>query len=206
MPPPQEDKLPLQPYHNHKRESEMSNRDTADDSEMEHRRPPSGRDSQYLERARTNLSRKTRAESANSRRVHWEQAGKHPSEHRPNMMTPSAADLKKVQIQQRRIDYVLVYEEKDKSELHSDEDMEAIRMREKFLDALAQQKLKLQEDKVGNKIYVKIHASFERLCKEAEEVKLEMPLQGVRRLCLFIFACIFDLYCLFCQANIIEIN
>ncbi len=84
----------------------------------------------------------------------------------------------------KRIDYVLVYDNKYIDEIHDPSDRRTFKknleVREKFEWILRNEEgLELQEDKSGGHVYIKIHTPFKRLCKEAEKMKLEMPLAGV---------------------------
>ena len=90
----------------------------------------------------------------------------------------------KVKEKLKRIDYVLVYSRKTTDEEPDPKDREELRkrikMRHKFEAALLEEKIEIQADSYGENVYMKIHVPFERLCAEAENVKLEMPLHGVR--------------------------
>ena len=52
-------------------------------------------------------------------------------------------------------------------------------MRDKFESELLEEGVEIQTDEINNYVYQKLHTPFHRLCKEAEKVKLEMPLIGV---------------------------
>lgn len=87
---------------------------------------------------------------------------------------------------QKRVDYVLVYHAKDETEIVGAEELEEYRvikkLRERFHHALVHvEKISLQEIQIGEKVYVKLHCPFARLCEEAEDINLEMPLRGVSR-------------------------
>ncbi|XP_071847241.1 anoctamin-7-like isoform X4 [Apostichopus japonicus] len=84
---------------------------------------------------------------------------------------------------QKRVDYVLVYHAKDETEIVGAEELEEYRvikkLRERFHHALVHvEKISLQEIQIGEKVYVKLHCPFARLCEEAEDINLEMPLRG----------------------------
>ena len=89
----------------------------------------------------------------------------------------------KVKEKLKRIDYVLVYSRKTPDEEPDPEDREKLRklikMRHKFESELLEEKIQIQADSYGENVYLKIHVPFERLCVEAENIKLEMPLHGV---------------------------
>ncbi|XP_071481408.1 anoctamin-7-like [Diadema antillarum] len=83
----------------------------------------------------------------------------------------------------KRIDYVLVYKNVDVNSLETMKDVEEYgkdkMLRERFQLALVtKERLEVQEEVVGEHTYVKIHCPFARLCKEAEDINLEMPLRG----------------------------
>ncbi|KAJ8028117.1 Anoctamin-7 [Holothuria leucospilota] len=84
---------------------------------------------------------------------------------------------------QKRVDYVLVYKERDENEIEDKEEREEYlkikNLRERFQDALVHvEKVSYQEMQIGDKIYVKLSCPFTRLCQEAENINLEMPLKG----------------------------
>ena len=83
----------------------------------------------------------------------------------------------------KRIDYVLVYENKSDEELSDPEDREKhqklMDMRKRFEAGMTREGLQLQEDAIGTFVYVKVHVPIDRLCMEAEHIKLEVPLEGV---------------------------
>jgi hypothetical protein len=86
--------------------------------------------------------------------------------------------------EQRRVDYILIYDKKtsrdevDPEKRKSLEDKEA--KRERFKSALKLEGFLIQEATIRNNVFVKLHCPFKRMCAEAEMVKLEMPLKGVR--------------------------
>ena len=83
----------------------------------------------------------------------------------------------------KRIDYVLVHPIVDLKTITDEEEKKEeerkIELREKFEQAMREEKLLKQTEVIGDKIYTKIHCPFRRLCEEAETVSLEMPLAGV---------------------------
>ena len=83
----------------------------------------------------------------------------------------------------KRIDFVLVHPVVDLKTITDEEERREeerkIQLREKFEDAIKDEKLKKQSETIDGLIYTKIHCPFRRLCEEAETVSLEMPLAGV---------------------------
>ncbi len=85
---------------------------------------------------------------------------------------------------QKRIDYVLSFK-KDDSDYDSDDEKEfeqkkkKKQLRKKFFNAIKDTKLEVREEELGENYYLLIHAPFARLCEEAEDIKLEMPLKDV---------------------------
>nr|XP_006816508.1 PREDICTED: anoctamin-4-like [Saccoglossus kowalevskii] len=81
----------------------------------------------------------------------------------------------------KRIDYVLVYENKeietlDKKERKKFEKNE--KLRERFEQVLVNQEhLQIEKERVGEVTFLKIHCPFPRMSQEAESVHLEMPLR-----------------------------
>ncbi len=98
--------------------------------------------------------------------------------------TSNMFDTGKVKEKNKRIDYVLVHPLKTPDEETDPDDREELRrkidMRDKFENALQKKKIQIQEDTYGENMYLKLHVPFEVLCLEAERVKLDMPLHGVR--------------------------
>ena len=92
-------------------------------------------------------------------------------------------NLTKVKEKLKRIDYVLVYSRKTPDEEPDPDDREKlkkrIKMRYKFEAALMEEKIQIQTDTYGEYVYMKLHVPFDRLCAEAENMKIEMPLHGV---------------------------
>lgn len=83
----------------------------------------------------------------------------------------------------KRIDWILIYPKKDPEEIHDEDDKQDYQrnldLREKFELAMQDEGLQMQKVILGENVFVKLHTPFERLCKEAERINLEMPLQGV---------------------------
>ena len=83
----------------------------------------------------------------------------------------------------KRIDYVLVHSNKSLEETHDSkkrtELSRVLDQRLKFEAAMFAEGLQVQEDVIGELTYIKIHTPFWRLAKEAENIRLEMPLLKV---------------------------
>ncbi|XP_069129746.1 anoctamin-4-like isoform X3 [Argopecten irradians] len=83
---------------------------------------------------------------------------------------------------EKRIDMVLVHERKmDDEKEDADETRERLRrdtLRKCFEDRLRKEQFKIKEKEHGKNVYTMLHCSFERLCKEAETVNLEMRLDS----------------------------
>ncbi|XP_060078279.1 anoctamin-10-like [Ylistrum balloti] len=89
------------------------------------------------------------------------------------------ADKKK---SEKRIDMVLVHQRKmDDEKEDAEETRERERrnvLRECFEKRLKQEQFRIKEKQHGQNVYTMLHCSFERLCKEAEIVNLEMRLDS----------------------------
>lgn len=70
-------------------------------------------------------------------------------------------------------DFVLVYDAFDDDVLHVTE-------RKLFETSLKEENIDVIKTTCGDNIFVELYASFERLCKEAEKIHLQMPLEGVK--------------------------
>ena len=83
----------------------------------------------------------------------------------------------------KRIDFVLVHPVVDLKTITDQEERleeeRKVQLREKFEEAMKEEKLKRQSETIDGLVYTKIHCPFRRLCEEAETVSLEMPLAGV---------------------------
>ena len=84
----------------------------------------------------------------------------------------------------KRIDYVIV-REKEKVDEAKSKDSKKLQTRlqrqKKFEMAMQQEEVEVQEEGIGDNVLMKLHVPFKRLCQEAERIKLEMPLEGVRK-------------------------
>ncbi|XP_052795282.1 anoctamin-4-like isoform X2 [Mya arenaria] len=72
--------------------------------------------------------------------------------------------------EQKRIDYVLVHKRENEEKKED--------MRERFEAALSREGFSIKEECIKGTMYKLLHCPFKRLCKEAELIKLEMPLKG----------------------------
>ena len=83
----------------------------------------------------------------------------------------------------KRIDYVIVSHKMSAEELAKEDgekkQKKRMEFRIKFRAALEQEGVQIQEEEINELKYLKVHVPFWRLCKEAERMKLEMPLDGV---------------------------
>ena len=89
-------------------------------------------------------------------------------------------------VELKRIDYVLVFEDQapedgDQDEL--DKFHKRALMRERFEKQMEEEGLDFdrpgEREIIVDNVFIKVHCPFKRLCKEAEKVKLEMPLKEV---------------------------
>ncbi|XP_022098902.1 anoctamin-4-like isoform X2 [Acanthaster planci] len=102
---------------------------------------------------------------------------------RKDKKSPSKANSATQTIIPKRIDYILVYPKEDENDFKDNDDIEDFKnrmeLRRRFHRAAREKEgLEIRERDMGEKIYVLIHCPFKRMCLEAEEVKLEMPLEG----------------------------
>ena len=92
----------------------------------------------------------------------------------------------KLKPEQKRIDYILIYDNKSSKDEEDPEKRKSLEekesKRERFTNAMKLEGFLLQEMTIKKNVFVKIHCPFKRLCAEAEMVKLEMPLRGASRL------------------------
>ncbi|XP_060551191.1 anoctamin-4-like isoform X4 [Ruditapes philippinarum] len=84
--------------------------------------------------------------------------------------------------EQKRIDYVLVHKVKTSDEYDDEEKKQSKKrkedLRDRFEKAIRAEGFSIKEEIIDGYVYKKLHCPFKRLCKEAETVKLEMPLRG----------------------------
>ncbi|XP_045204695.2 anoctamin-4-like isoform X2 [Mercenaria mercenaria] len=84
--------------------------------------------------------------------------------------------------EQKRIDYVLVHKVKTVEDYDDEEKKMSQKrkedLRERFEKALRVEGFSIKEETIDGYVYKKLHCPFKRMCKEAEKVKLEMPLKG----------------------------
>lgn len=85
--------------------------------------------------------------------------------------------------EQKRIDYVLVHKVKTSEDYDDEEKKQSLKkkedLRDRFEKAMRAEGFSIKEEIIDGYMYKKLHCPFKRLCKEAEKVKLEMPLKGV---------------------------
>ncbi|KAG1701309.1 Anoctamin-6 [Nymphon striatum] len=82
--------------------------------------------------------------------------------------------------EEQPVDFVLVYPVKP-DYFEDEDDLQKWRTKERlrvlFEDAAFREGLKCSEERIGKNVFVKIHCPFDRLCRQAERIKLEMPLK-----------------------------
>ncbi|XP_076315841.1 anoctamin-7-like [Tachypleus tridentatus] len=79
------------------------------------------------------------------------------------------------------IDYVLLYEFMDPEDLDENEKVKEgkrQKYRELFNTQMLAEGLIYKEERVGKYVFVKVECPFDRLCKEAETMRLDIPLDG----------------------------
>jgi len=83
----------------------------------------------------------------------------------------------------KRIDYVLVFPKTSIDEMHGEDERRKFKkqqdLRQKFQAALLAEGVLIQRQIIGEKVLLKLHVPFQRLCEEAERTRLEMPLSKV---------------------------
>lgn len=89
-------------------------------------------------------------------------------------------------MEEKRIDYVLVHDGKTPDQIEDKEDRDKLCKQEldrtKFEFLLKEQGFTIQKHKISNFVYTKLFCPFKRLCKEAELVKIQMPIKGCEKL------------------------
>ncbi|KAK2168459.1 hypothetical protein NP493_1230g00018 [Ridgeia piscesae] len=79
----------------------------------------------------------------------------------------------------KRIDYILIYPVKDIQKQNGQTNVKKRQeQRQSFIAALLEEGVIIQKDINANEILLKLHVPFQKLCEEAERIKLEMPLAG----------------------------
>jgi hypothetical protein len=165
-----DDEVPLRNFPSQKSESELHSGQHSDRNSKMSPRPPDENGSAKRRSAKKSISRK---------RSH-------------NIMEISGLSLKKrantfdIKLPKetiKRIDYVIVYENKSIDEITGKKEREKhekkLKLREKFLKSLKYDDVDVQQEVIGEFVFMKLHVAFRRLCKEADRIKLEMPLQDV---------------------------
>ncbi|CAN8012322.1 unnamed protein product, partial [Ixodes pacificus] len=79
----------------------------------------------------------------------------------------------------REVDYVLVYECDDPDGHYSGELELNRHYRELYESAMRAEGLLLDQEFIGDYVFLKVHCPFQRLCQEAENVRLDLPLDGL---------------------------
>uniref|UniRef100_A0A2C9M9K5 Anoctamin n=1 Tax=Biomphalaria glabrata TaxID=6526 RepID=A0A2C9M9K5_BIOGL len=116
---------------------------------------------------------------------HRAKAKKHPRHHlHPFEKRYSSLSEKNKLIPEKKcIDYVLIYtknHEIDSSESNKIEQEKKANYRQRFEEKLKKEGFTIDEYEAHDHVYVKLYCPFKRLCKEAERVKLEMPLKDCK--------------------------
>ncbi|KAK6976839.1 anoctamin-3 [Biomphalaria glabrata] len=116
---------------------------------------------------------------------HRAKAKKHPRHHlHPFEKRYSSLSEKNKLIPEKKcIDYVLIYtknHETDSSESNKIEQEKKANYRQRFEEKLKKEGFTIDEYEAHDHVYVKLYCPFKRLCKEAEHVKLEMPLKDCK--------------------------
>ncbi|KAH8042641.1 hypothetical protein HPB51_024873 [Rhipicephalus microplus] len=80
----------------------------------------------------------------------------------------------------KEVDYVLVYECDDVSRSYQEAEWELHRRyRELYEDAMRSEGLQMDQEHIGEYVFLKVHCPLQRLCQEAENVRLDLPLEGL---------------------------
>ncbi|XP_077551774.1 anoctamin-6-like, partial [Haemaphysalis longicornis] len=123
----------------------------------------------------------------------WEETSQWAMEARSKVTLPPAGPKRKsslasvlrdaeLQLQHRAkdVDYVLVYECDDASRLYEDAEWELQRHhRELYENAMRSEGLQMDQEHIGEYVFLKVHCPVQRLCQEAENVRLDLPLDGL---------------------------
>jgi len=93
--------------------------------------------------------------------------------------------------ERKRIDYVLVHPKKTSAEEEDEDDKKTLikqeYLRSEFEKALRKEGFYIHQQVIGQNVYKKLHCPFKRLCREAEKVNLEVPIDPVSIQTTFIF-------------------
>ncbi|XP_064481991.1 anoctamin-4-like [Ornithodoros turicata] len=87
--------------------------------------------------------------------------------------------MENVTVSEREVDYVLVYATAVERTHLTEEAQLSQHHRLLFEKAMKDEGLLLEEEFIGSYVFVKVHCPFERLCQEAERVRLDLPLDGL---------------------------
>ncbi|KAL4230086.1 hypothetical protein ACF0H5_010471 [Mactra antiquata] len=87
--------------------------------------------------------------------------------------------------EKKRIDFVLVQKVRNPDDAETPEKKQSLERKkdlmERFEKAMTTEGIVMKEETIEGYIYKKLHCPFKRLCREAETVKLEMPLKGCEK-------------------------
>lgn len=82
-------------------------------------------------------------------------------------------------VHHREVDYVLVYESDETASPYSEEMELSRHYRQLYEGAMKSEGLVLDQEFIGDYVFLKVHCPFQRLCEEAENVRLDLPLDGL---------------------------
>lgn len=74
---------------------------------------------------------------------------------------------------------MLVYESDETASPYSEEMELSRHYRQLYEGAMKSEGLVLDQEFIGDYVFLKVHCPFQRLCEEAENVRLDLPLDGV---------------------------
>ncbi|CAN8006180.1 unnamed protein product [Ixodes hexagonus] len=119
----------------------------------------------------------------------WEETSQWAMEARSKVTLPSSKrrtsnasilrDGVDLLVSHREVDYVLVYECDDLDGHYSGELELNRHYRELYESAMKSEGLLLDQEFIGDYVFLKVHCPFQRLCQEAENVRLDLPLDGL---------------------------
>ncbi|XP_076467993.1 anoctamin-7-like [Babylonia areolata] len=88
--------------------------------------------------------------------------------------------------EEKRIDFILVHKETSLKDVEDKEEEEELRLRElekaKFIQLMQKEGFTVQVSQIGPMVFTKLFCPFKRLCREAEKVKIEMPVKDCQHL------------------------
>ncbi|KAL1434021.1 hypothetical protein MTO96_012020 [Rhipicephalus appendiculatus] len=123
----------------------------------------------------------------------WEETSQWALEARSKVTLPAAAAKRKNSLASvlrdaevalnhsaKEVDYVLVYECDDVSRSYQEAEWELHRhYRELYENAMRSEGLQMDQEHIGEYVFLKVHCPVQRLCQEAENVRLDLPLEGL---------------------------